>query len=176
MRRRGDHDPPAVTPALIAQANAARTAAYERRREVAHALYQGRLGFIELRNLARSEQAISHMRLRLVLAAMQWDTSRLTEWRMRSFTCHPAAKLGQLGANQWARLVSAWPMPDRVRMAACLTHPTPPGCITAAKGTNDHIARQNRKRRNSAALAQEARVASQPTYAPTLGETYFGGV
>ncbi len=121
--RRGTHELPPSTPELRARADAARLAANARRREVAHALYQGRLGFIELRNMVRVEPAISHMRLKPVLEAMKWDKSTLTKWRLRDLTFSPGVKLGQLKARQWAVLVSAWPMPHIKRMERCLAQP-----------------------------------------------------
>lgn len=144
--RRGAHDPPASTPELRAAATDARLRAYALRREVAHALYQGRLGFMELQKLVRLEPAISHMRLKPVLDAMKWDTSRLTEWRLRELAYDPNVKLGQLRKRQWAVLVSAWPQPDVARMARCLAQPGP-GVRAAERAAIEDQEREEQERR-----------------------------
>lgn len=118
--QRTTHGPPTPTPELRAKATAARLRAYAIRQDVALALYQGRLGFIELRNMVRTEQAIAHMRVKTVLQCMRWDQSKLTEWRMKDFTCAPENKLGQLRDKQWRQLISAWPMGHYGRQKATI--------------------------------------------------------
>lgn len=117
-RRSGAHDPPPASPA---RANTASVVAHARRREVAHALHQGRLGFIELRELVKAERPIAHMKLKVVLRSMEWDTSRLTQWRLSELEYDPTVALGHVGRRQWAILISAWPMPNVKRSAVCLS-------------------------------------------------------